>query len=100
MLARPRSLQIYEHGESSPDSTTQGRKMTRRWWASMTDRPSNIDRSAYDNLPESALIALASLIVKRAKLRGIRATSRNKAIDIIRSIRPVPAFSKAAAAGR
>jgi hypothetical protein len=47
----------------------------------------NVDHSSN---PTSALVALAVLILKRAKLGSIPCTNREQAIAIIRGIRPAP----------
>ena len=44
----------------------------------------------YSKLPESALVGLARLILKRAKLESLPCTTREQAIRIIRGIRPAP----------
>jgi hypothetical protein len=44
----------------------------------------------YSRIPESALIALAQLILKRAKLGSLPCTNREQAIAIIRGVRPAP----------
>ena len=44
----------------------------------------------YSTIPESALIALGLLILKRAKLESLPCTTREQAIRIIRGIRPAP----------
>ena len=43
----------------------------------------------YSNLPESALIALAQLILKRARL-SLPCRNREQAVAIIRGIKPAP----------
>ena len=47
----------------------------------------NVDHSSN---PTSALVALAVLILKRAKLGSIPCTNREQAIAIIRGVRPAP----------
>lgn len=44
----------------------------------------------YSNLPTSALIALARLILKRARLGSLPVASREQAIRIIRGVKPAP----------
>jgi hypothetical protein len=44
----------------------------------------------YDNLPTSALVGLARLILKRAKLESIPVQTREQAIKVIRGVRPAP----------
>ena len=44
----------------------------------------------YTVVPESALIALAKLTLKRAKLESIPCISREQALRIIRGIKPAP----------
>ena len=44
----------------------------------------------YSTIPESELIALGLLILKRAKLESLPCTTREQAIRIIRGIRPAP----------
>jgi hypothetical protein len=44
----------------------------------------------YRSVPESALVGLALLILKRAKLGSLPCTSREQAIAIIRGVRPAP----------
>ena len=44
----------------------------------------------YRSIPESALVGLALLILKRAKLGSIPCTNREQAIAIIRGVRPAP----------
>jgi hypothetical protein len=43
----------------------------------------------YSNLPTSALVGLAGLILKRAR-RTLPCNTREQAISVIRSIRPAP----------
>lgn len=43
----------------------------------------------YSNLPESVLVALARLILKRARL-SLPVTNREQAVRIIRGIKPAP----------
>ena len=47
----------------------------------------NVDHSSN---PTSALVALAALILKRAKLESIPCVTREQAIAIIRGVRPAP----------
>jgi hypothetical protein len=47
----------------------------------------NVDHSSN---PTSALVALAALILKRAKLGSLPCTNREQAIRIIRGVRPAP----------
>ena len=47
----------------------------------------NVDHSSN---PTSALVALAVLILKRAKLGSLPCTTREQAIAIIRGVRPAP----------
>lgn len=42
----------------------------------------------YDNLPTSALVGLAGLILKRAKLSSIPVETREQAIRVIQGVRP------------
>ena len=44
----------------------------------------------YSKLPTSALVGLACLILKRAKLGSLPCTNREQAIAIIRGVRPAP----------
>ena len=44
----------------------------------------------YDNLPTSAVVGLARLILKRAKLESIPVQTREQAIKVIRGVRPAP----------
>ena len=44
----------------------------------------------YTIVPESALIALAKLTLKRAKLESVPCTSQEQALRIIRGIKPAP----------
>lgn len=44
----------------------------------------------YDSIPSSHLLALAGQILKRAKLKGIVAETREQAIAVIRGVTPAP----------
>ena len=44
----------------------------------------------YKRIPESALVALAKLILNRAELESIPCANREQAIRVIRGVRPAP----------
>ena len=44
----------------------------------------------YDSIPTSALLALAGLVLKRAKLDSIPVTTREQALRVIQGVRPAP----------
>ena len=44
----------------------------------------------YNRIPESALIALARLILNRARLISVPVNTREQAIKVIRGIKPAP----------
>lgn len=44
----------------------------------------------YDSIPTSALLALAGLVLRRAKLGSIPVTTREQALRVIQGIRPAP----------
>jgi hypothetical protein len=52
----------------------------------MTDNVS----ADYSKVPESALIALGQLILKRAEIVSIPCTTKEQAIRVIRGIKPAP----------
>ena len=44
----------------------------------------------YDSIPTSALLALAGLVLKRAKLGSIPVTTREQALRVIQGVHPAP----------
>jgi hypothetical protein len=47
--------------------------------------------STYEGVADSAVISLALLRLKRARLTGIPVANRERAIAILRGVKPVPA---------
>ena len=63
------------------------------WWRLLSKAQTEWGYSMiadYTVVPESALIALAKLTLKRAKLESVPCTSQEQALRIIRGIKPAP----------